>query len=285
MENPWLNRRVLAYAHQGGALEAPSSTLFAFDQALRVGATALEMDLHQSADGVVVVCHDPTLDRTTERSGEIARLSSAEIRAADASYWFVPQRGAIHDLSDTSYPYRGRARGDSEFRVTLLEDVLERYPSVLLNLDIKRGPPDVVAYEGAVAALLRTFSRADDVIVTSFDDEVTARFHTLAPEVHTAPGVNALTMIVQAIRRGEMMPEALYRGHVALQVPLRVGNAWLVDESLVARVHELGLALHVWTVDDPGEMTRLVQMGVDGVMSDVPRVLATVLERAAATYR
>lgn len=276
---------MLAYAHQGGALEGPSSTLYALDQAIRSGATAIELDVHQSADGALVVCHDPTIDRTTDRSGEIVELGVKELRQADAAYWFVPGRGAVYGLEESAYPLRGRAGQDRDFGIALLEEVLARFPSVPLNLDIKRGTPDVPAYEGAVAEMLRRFSRSDDVIVTSFNDASTAAFHVVAPEIGTAPGVSALTMIVQAIRRGDAIPDILRRDHVALQVPHRVGGVPLVDEFLVSRAHEMGLALHVWTVDDPDEMHQLVRSGVDGVMSDVPSVLAAVLRVEGATYR
>src|SRR5487761_2451176 len=105
MENLWLSRRVLCYAHQGGATEGPSSTLFAIESALRSGATAIELDVHRSADGVLIVSHDPTLDRTTDLDGAIASLDAAHIARADAAYWFVPGRGVVHDAAQSDYVY------------------------------------------------------------------------------------------------------------------------------------------------------------------------------------
>jgi glycerophosphoryl diester phosphodiesterase len=91
--SPWLDRRVIAYAHQGGAWESPSSTLFAIEQALAAGATGIELDVHATADGELVVCHDATVDRTTPATGNIAAFTLAELRQLDFSFWFIP--GAV----------------------------------------------------------------------------------------------------------------------------------------------------------------------------------------------
>jgi glycerophosphoryl diester phosphodiesterase len=279
VHNPWLERRVICYAHQGGAAEAPSSTLFAMQRALDVGASALELDVHQSLDGVLVVCHDATLDRTSSLTGAIADHTAADLAEGDNAYWFVPGEGAVAGLPVEAYPYRGLAPRDSRFGVATLAAVLEAFPGVLLNLDIKQGAPQVAPYEAALAAMLQAAGRSDDVIVASFNDASTRAFHELAPEIGTSPGISALTQVVQAIRRGEGPPRALLAGAVALQVPSRVGGTWLVDERLVEATHDLGLALHVWTVDDPKEMAELVDLGVDGIMTDVPSELASLLKR------
>src|SRR5205823_2895641 len=154
VENVWLERRVLNYAHQGGAAEAPSSTLFALSRAVSVGADALELDVHATADGELVVCHDATVDATTEGSGAIADMTMAEVAALDNGYRFTTDGGA-------TFPYRGRGR---DFGVATLRSVLEQFPSVFLNLDIKQTAPDVKPYESALAGLLRSFGRVDDVI-------------------------------------------------------------------------------------------------------------------------
>jgi glycerophosphoryl diester phosphodiesterase len=285
VDNSWLERRVLCYAHQGGALEAPSSTIFALEAGVRAGATALELDVHQSADGVLVVCHDPTLDQTTSSSGAIAERSFAELAELDNAYWFVPGEGAVHDRDPSMYPYRGIAPADARFGVAPLAAVLDAFPDVLLNLDIKQGAPKVRPYEAALAEMLLAAGRIDDVIVTSFNDSITRAFHELAPEIGTSPGISVLTLAVQAIRNGESPASGLLSGAVALQVPARVAGTWLVDERLVEETHGLGLALHVWTVDDPGEMAQLVELGVDGIMSDVPSLLAEVLEGRGVSFR
>src|SRR6201997_3027282 len=113
----WLERRVIAYAHQGGAWESPSSTLHAITHALEVGATAIELDVHATADGELVVCHDATVDRTTAAKGNIASFTLAELRELDFSYWFIPGADVTPGRPDADYPYRGRAPGDPRFGI------------------------------------------------------------------------------------------------------------------------------------------------------------------------
>lgn len=284
MENPWLERRVLAFAHQGGAKEAPSSTLFAIEAALAAGADVIELDVHASRDGVLLVGHDDTLDATTNGSGGIEAHLAAEVLGLDAAYWFVPGRGAQHGAAQGEYTDRGRAVADERFRPTTLERVLEAFPGVLLNLDIKRTAPAVTPYEATLARLLREHGRLDDVIVTSFFDQATEAFRTLAPEVATSAGTNALTAFVQAVRGGSQ-PDPSIRRHAALQLPLSYGGVRLIDERLIDAAHRNGLAVHVWTVDEEEDMELLVEQGADGIMSDVPSVLCTALRRLGATYR
>jgi len=283
--NPWLERRVLCYAHQGGALEAPSSTLFAIQRALDAGATAIELDVHQSRDGVLVVCHDPTLHRTSSLSGSIAAATAADLAEGDNAYWFVPGEGAVRGRPVEAYLYRGLAPRDARFGVATLAAVLDAFPGVPLNLDIKQSAPQVAPYEAALAAMLQVAGRSDDVIVASFNDASTRAFHEIAPEIGISPGISTLTQVVQAIRSGEEPSRAALAGAVALQVPCRVAGTWLVDDRLVEATHELGLALHVWTVDDPKEMAELVDLGVDGIMTDVPSKLAALLKRRGAAFR
>ncbi|MGA2529884.1 MAG: glycerophosphodiester phosphodiesterase family protein, partial [Acidimicrobiales bacterium] len=112
--NLWLERRVIAFAHQGGAKEAPSSTIFAIRKALEHGATAIELDVHATRDGRIVVCHDPSVDRTTNATGEIRTLDLEDLRQLDNAYWFCPGEDAVHGRPVEDYPLRGRAPAESE---------------------------------------------------------------------------------------------------------------------------------------------------------------------------
>jgi glycerophosphoryl diester phosphodiesterase len=279
--NPWLERRVLAYAHQGGAREAPSSTLYAFRQALSAGATALEMDVHATADGHLVVCHDATVDRTTNGTGAISQLTLAEVQALDNAYWFVPGEIADHDRGPDEYHLRGRAPEDAELRVPTLEEVLDAFPGVLLNLDIKQTAPAVTPYEEPLADTLRRYGRTDDVIVASFNDVATRRFAEVAPEIGTSPGTVGVGAFISALRSGEKPPSG---GHAALQVPTQFASTVIVDEHFVGAAHGAGLAVHVWTIDDPEEMRRLIALDVDGIMSDGPSVLVREIASAGAAW-
>ncbi|MGH9043315.1 MAG: glycerophosphodiester phosphodiesterase [Acidimicrobiales bacterium] len=279
--NPWLQRRVLSYAHQGGAWAWPSSTLFAMRNALKMGADALELDVHRTVDGHIVICHDATVDRTTDGTGAICDLTLAQVRALDAAYWFAGGADVTMGLGDHEYPYRGRAGSENEFKIATLAEVLETFPKTILNIDIKTpGAQSTEAVE-TVARLLEDFGRADDVIVTSFDDAVTASFHERAPHVPTSAGVGGTTLFVQALTTGDAPPSL---DAVALQVPERYGSVVVVDRRLVDAAHTSSLAVHVWTVNDVESMGRLVELGVDGIITDLPEELSGVLEAMGARW-
>ena len=280
-DNPWLDRRILNYAHQGGAREAPSSTLFALRRAVAGGADGLELDVHATIDREVMVCHDETIDRTTAGSGAIAQLALAELRTLDNAHWWVPGEVVAPGRPDEEYVHRGKASEDPSFGIATLRAVLEEFPDVFLNLDIKQTAPAVEPYEQLLADLLREFGRTDDVIVASFDDRATDAFAAIAPEVSTSCGTMLTTMIWQAVQDGTPLPETR---HHALQVPAAIGEIVVVDERFVDRAHDHGLAVHVWTIDEPDEMERLVDLGVDGIMTDVPSVLEAVLQRRGVAY-
>jgi glycerophosphoryl diester phosphodiesterase len=280
-ENPWLERRVLAYAHQGGAWEWPSSTLFAMRNAVAAGAQAIELDVHGTKDGRLVVCHDETVDRTTDGAGPIAELTLAEVKALDSAYWFIPGQDVAPGHPATDYPYRGLAASDPEFRIASLDEVLEAFPEVILNLDIKQSAPAVAPYEEAVATVLKAHGRRDDVIVTSFNDATTQSFHGFAPDVPTSAGMGGTAAFVQAIVHGTEPPATTA---VAFQVPERYGDVVLVDERFVETAHRHGVAVHVWTINDGAAMERLLDVGVDGIMSDVPTELVRRLRARGVAW-
>jgi glycerophosphoryl diester phosphodiesterase len=280
-ESVWLERRVIAYAHQGGAWESPSSTLHAIRHALAAGATAIELDVHATADGELVVCHDATVDRTTEASGTIASFTLEELRRLDFSYWWIPGADVTPGRPGEEYPFRGRAPGDRSFGIATLREVLEGFPDVVLNLDIKQTAPAVAPYEEALASLLAEYGRIDDVIVASFLDPATDAFRRFAPEVPTSAGTIATAEAWRAVQAGEPLPET---PAVAFQVPERQGDLVVVDEPFVEAAHRAGMAVHVWTVNDAESMQRLLGLGVDGIISDLPTTLSGVLSAAGVAW-
>lgn len=279
MSNPWLERRVLDYAHQGGAKEAPSSTLFAMRQAVAAGAEAIELDVHMTADRVLVVCHDATVDRTTEGSGAIAAMTLDQLQELDNAYWWVDGEVVDHEAPEERYIHRGKAREDTEFRIPTVVEVLEAFPGTFLNFDIKQTAPAVAAYEAELARTLMEHGRIDDVIVASFNDASTEEFARHAPQIATSYGTLGTADFYRAVKAGERPAESQ---HVALQVPRTFGDTVLVDEHFVAAAHGAGVAVHVWTIDDAEEMALLVDLGVDGIMTDRPRVLERVLTSKSA---
>lgn len=275
---------MLTYAHQAGAWEAPSSTLFALRHALAIGATGIELDVHATADGHLVVCHDRTVDRTTNGQGAIAAMTLAEVRALDNAYWFVPGRDERDDLEPDAYPYRGRAPDDPDFRVATLEEILEvldDHPQVALNLDIKQTAPAVAAYEQELARVVMDHGNTDRVIVASFLDHATDAFTRFAPGIATSAGTAAVALFWRAVHTGEPLPPV---AHVALQVPAFQGDLTVVDEAFIDAAHRAGLAVHVWTVNDEAEMARLLGLGVDGIITDVPTPLVKLVAERGLTY-
>jgi len=280
--NPWLGRRILNWAHQGGAKEAPSSTLFAMRAAIAAGADALELDVHLSADGVLMVCHDATVDRTTDGTGAIADLTLDELRRLDNAYWWVPGSVVDHDNDDLgAYIHRGRATDDPEFRIATLDEVLDSFPDVFLNFDIKQTAPAVTSYEQPLAEALLRHDRVGDTIVASFNDLATDRFRAIAPQIHTSLGTAGTADFYRAFRGGLEAPST---PSVALQVPRTFGDIVVVDEDFVAAAHRSGLAVHVWTIDDPEEMASLADIGVDAVMTDRPEALEGILQEKGFAY-
>jgi glycerophosphoryl diester phosphodiesterase len=283
--NPWLGRRVISYAHQGGAWEAPSSTLFAIRRALELGASGIELDVHATADGVLVVSHDGTVDRTTNGAGSIHQLTLAEIRGLDNAYWFVPGADVSPGLDPDAYPYRGRAPEDRDFGIATLEevlDLLDGHPKVAINLDIKATGPAVEPYEEALAACLARRDHLDRVIVASFLDAASAAFARWAPAIATSAGTLGVAGFWRALTQGGEYPT---EAHVALQVPAFYGEQVLVDEKFVTTAHERNLAVHVWTINDEQEMARLLDLDVDGIISDRPTALVGLLEETDCAWR
>ncbi len=255
--------------------------MFALTRALAAGATGIELDVHATRDGELVVCHDATVDRTTPATGNIASFTLAELRQLDFSHWFIPGADVTPDRPEGDYPYRGRAPDDPRFGIATLREVLERFPDVVLNLDIKQTAPTVTPYEASLANLLREFERRDDVIVASFLDPATDAFRTFAPEVPTSAGTIATAEFWRAVHDGTPLPDSPV---VAYQVPERMGELVVVDEAFVEAAHGRGKAVHVWTVNETAAMERLVGLGVDGIISDVPTVLVKVLRDANVAW-
>jgi glycerophosphoryl diester phosphodiesterase len=277
----WLERRVIAYAHQGGAWESPSSTFHAIRHALAAGATAVELDVHATADHELVVCHDATVDRTTEASGAIASFTLEELRRLDFSYWWIPGADVTPGRPAGEYPFRGRAPEDRSYGIATLREVLEEFPGVVLNLDIKQTAPTVAPYEEALASLLAEYGRVDDIIVASFLDLATDAFRGFAPVVPTSAGTIATAEAWRAVQAGEPMPDI---PAVAFQVPERHGDLVVVDERFVEAAHRSGKAVHVWTVNDAESIKRLLGLGVDGIISDLPTTLSRVLSAAGVGW-
>ncbi len=276
----WLARRVIAFAHQGGSYESPSSTLAAIGHALDVGASAIELDVHATKDRHLVVCHDATVDRTTNQRGEIARLTLKELSEMDNAYWWIEGDVVSPGRDPGEYLLRGRAPSDRRYAVATLEEVATAFPGVLLNLDLKRTSPEVEPYESLLFEELRRLEITDSVIVASFHDEAIQHFRSLAPGVATSAATNETASFYFSLLEGTPVVPPVS----AFQVPATFGDVDVVTEAFVDASHAAGAAVHVWTINDVEEMARLVEMGVDGLISDRPTPLAALLKERGCAW-
>ena len=269
-DNPWLNRGVFHWAHQGGAREAPTNTLYAMTKAVEAGAHGLEFDVHRTKDGEIVLIHDDTLERTTNGSGRVADHTLEELRRLDAAYWWVPGATDDHDPDTPAdrYILRGQAPENRDLGIPTLNELMERFPSMPYTIEVKA--------EAAVEPLIRILAkngRQEDLIVTSFKDSVVRDLARRAPDLPLAPGKWKSYEIFFRARLG-WLGESDY---VAVQVPPRTALFTVVTKSFIEASHDAGLAVHVWTIDEVAEMRRLIDLGVDGIMTDRPSVLASLL--------
>jgi glycerophosphoryl diester phosphodiesterase len=235
----------IAFAHRGGNSEHPENTLPAFEHAVSLGYRYLETDVHLTADGVLVAFHDPDLSRTCNRPGNLVDLSWSEVSEA---------------LVDGREP------------IPLMADLLETFPSTRFNIDCKSDEAIPVLLD-----LLRERKAVDRVCVGSFSHK---RLRTLRQR----GGTNLLTCLspreVASVRLTRRLAGAAPR---IAQVPLQAGGSTkgtrvtIVNERFVNDAHRLGIPVHVWTINDPPEMRRLLDLGVDGIMTDQPEVLRDVL--------
>ena len=250
------------FAHRGASGEAPENTVAAFQRATELGIVYAELDVHATHDGHVVVTHDATIERTTNGQGQIRALSLAELQQFDAGYHFSLDQGQ-------TFPFRG-----SGVQIPTLVEVLQRFPTLRITIEIKQTEP---AIEESVLAAVRSCGREDHVVIASEHDAVLARVRGLAPEMATNFGY---WEVAEFIRRVSTQEFADYQppGH-AFQIPVEFHGISLVNEHTVAAAHALNCEMHVWTVDEPQEMEQLLDLGVDGIMSNFPGRLLEVARR------
>ena len=296
-QNPWLERRVLNIAHQGGESEFPSNTLYAFKRSVRAGADMLELDVGVTRDDEIVVMHDTTLNRTTNGRGTIASHTLKQLRKLDGAYWFAPGRADPyrHGLKRSAYRLRGVATGKrkpprgftrKDFRVPTLREVLRKFPRTPINVEIKartrkEETAEYVRNAEILAKLLRKTDRRD-IIVVSFRQQAVDRFHALAPEIPLAPGIDgaAAWLLVGG------SPGA---GVVAFQLPITYETGGqrvpITTAENVARAHREGFAWHTWLSDDGESVATwrsLIDQCVDGVMTARPVAFERTLRKHGA---
>lgn len=261
----------LGFAHRGGAALWPENTLAAFRGAVDLGCRYLETDLYATRDGVLVVHHDERVDRTTNGHGLVRDHDLAELRALDAGYRFS---------RDGKHPFRGQG-----LTIPTLREVVELCPDARLNVEIKQHEPDIVS---TLWDFIQEHDLCDRILVAAEHDPLVRAFRRVSMgRVATSAGRREIMRFWVASRLrlcAFMHPE-----YDALQVPAEHGLLTVVDAGFVRAAHRVGVQVHVWTINDPGEMRRLLDLGVDGLISDYPDRLVELqndgIAREAVTDR
>jgi glycerophosphoryl diester phosphodiesterase len=261
VSHPFASRQKLVIAHRGGAKLAPENTMAAFANGLSLGSDGLECDVHLSRDGVPVVIHDATLDRTTDATGPVGARSAAELANVDAGYRFSPGHG--------EFPFRGRGIG-----VPTLEAVLRTFTGVRVIIEMKQGEP---ALARAVADLVRLAKAAERVCVGSFYSRGLEVIRAEAPEMATSASEHEARWTLY--RSWCRWPIAAARPYCAFQVPEWAGRLHVVSRAFVEQAHRDRARVDVWVVDAAADIERLFALGVDGVITDRPDVAVGVRAR------
>ena len=249
-------------AHRGASARAPENTLEAFRLAVEEGAGGLELDVHATRDGEIVVIHDATVDRTTDGSGAVAGMTLEELRRLDAGYRFSPDGGR-------TFPYRGRGT-----RIPTLAEVYAQFPDVRVNADLKETRAGT---EEVVLRVIRRAAAEVRTLVASNDHAVVRRFRRASGgRIRTAASRREIAAFyLMSCSRLEALGRPAYD---ALQVPVEHKGITLVTPRFLGAAHSRDVRVDVWTINDAAEMRRLWDLGVDGVMTDRPGVLASLLE-------
>jgi glycerophosphoryl diester phosphodiesterase len=248
-------------AHRGASARAPENTLEAFRLAVEAGAGGLELDVHVTRDGEVVVIHDASVDRTTDGSGAVAEMELEEIQRLDAGYRFSPDGGR-------TFPYRGRGA-----RIPTLTEVYASFPEARVNADIKKAQSGA---EEAVLRVIRSAGAEERTLIASTEHAVVRRFRRIS-RGHIATAASrreiAAFYVLSRARLGALARPV----YDALQVPVEHRGIELVTPRFLRAARSTGVRVDVWTINDAAQMRWLLDLGVSGIMTDHPEVLAALL--------
>jgi glycerophosphoryl diester phosphodiesterase len=247
----------LLIAHRGGAGLAPENTMAAFTRAVQLWAPDMfELDVHASADGACVVIHDPTIDRTTNGAGSVAALTVAELQSYDAGYRFTPDGGK-------TFPFRGQ-----DVRIPTIDEVLAAFPRMRITVEIK-----TAAAQKPLFAALERAQAQDRVIAAGEFRRYRTEFGAWKGCV-SASREDAIPFL--ALHSLKLSRLARMNAHV-VQTCERLGKRQILSPSLIRALHARNILVHVWTVNERADMERLLDWGVDGIITDRPDRLSEVL--------
>jgi glycerophosphoryl diester phosphodiesterase len=252
--------RPLVFAHRGGGGLYPENTLEAFKYSAAMGVDVLELDVHSTSDGTLVVMHDSQVDRTTDGRGRINQLTLAELKKLDAGYAFTPDDGK-------TYPFRGKG-----ITIPTLQEIFDSFPEMTFNVEPKQVEPSVTK---PLCEMIRARKMTEKVIVGSFRQTAIDEFRTECTEVATAATPSEVRDFLALYKLG--LGETYRPPMQVLQIPERLGALEIVSKDFIATARKLNLKVHVWTINETADMQRLIEMKVDGIMTDYPDRLLKLL--------
>jgi len=256
--------RPVSIGHRGCAGEAPENTLASFERALEQGAAILESDVHLTRDGIPVLIHDPEVDRVTDRTGLVSDFDFATLRSFDAGYRFSTDGGQ-------SFPFRATG-----IAIPSVEQAFVQFPNARFNLELKSPEPGLV---DAMISLVARLGREDLTLLTAGETPIMVELRAALARCEKPIAQGASTADVLDFVRSAIDGSAPAPGPMALQIPAEFAGGPLVTRELVEHAHRHDVHVHVWTINDPAQMEALLDLGVDGIISDFPARLGALLDR------
>jgi glycerophosphoryl diester phosphodiesterase len=254
--------KFLVIAHRGGRSLGPENTIYTFKRAVQLGVDVLEMDLQTTGDGALIILHDREVDRTTNSKGPVHNFTLAEIKELDAAYRWSPENSRSNPL---------RNRGIS---IPTLEEVFKAFPDTRMNIEIKNSQVNTIQ---DLCRTIRVNGMSEKVLVACFDAGKLGEFRSVCPEVATSTGASE-ALIFYWLQWAQMEP-AYSPSAQALQIPEAYGDRLIATPRFLEAARARNMRVHVWTVNDMDSMKRLIDLGVDGIMTDYPERLLEILKR------
>lgn len=252
------NDNFLVFAHRGGGGLAPENTLDAFEKARYLGVDVIETDVHSTSDGKLIVMHDGSVDRTTDGSGQVSEMTLADLKKLDAGFRWTQDGGQ-------TYPFRGKG-----ISIPTLEEVFTAFPDMKFNIEPKQGSPSIIK---PLCQMIRNHKMTDKIVVASFQQSVLNEFRKECNEVATSASPYEVSKFLGMYKTG--LNQSYSPPMQALQIPEYAG----ITKEFVEAAHNRNLKVHVWTVNETANMQKLLEAGVDGIMTDYPERLLKLLNR------
>jgi len=254
--------KFLVIAHRGGPSLGPESTLYTFRKAVKLGVDVLEMDVRSTRDGQLIILHDDTVARTTNATGPVQNYTLIDLKKLDAAHRWSPDNGQTFPL---------RNKGVS---IPTLAEVFKAFPQTKMNLEIKEARSSTIQ---SLCRLIRDHQMTNNVVVASFEADALKEFRRLCPQVATSAGASEVLLFFGLQK---VYLEAAYSPDAqALQVPETFRDLRIVNKRFIEAAHARNMRVQVWLVNDVTSMQRLLELGVDGIMTDYPQRLMEVLRK------